>query len=438
MRTAIALVAVLSTSLATQEPPAVTSMTPASGAADVDAGTVTQLVVVFDRAMSQTGWSLCGGGPMFPNITARPTWKDGRTLVVEVRLEPDHQYSLSLNCPAATNFRSAVGVPLAPVPWSFATLPKELPDQKVQQRRNKAATAELQQTLAEHYSHLDLRVKSWSKLLKQHEPALLAAKTDRAWAAAAAHMLEACADLHLYLHSGDTAFATGRRAVDPLYRDNLIANYVHGHEAGAGVFCGRTDDGFGYLMIADWSQVDPDRIGGAITELMDTKGMVVDVRPNSGGDELLAQRVAAWFIEGRVVYAKNRYRTGKGKNAFGPVLERSLTGNGPDRRYDRPIAVLTSRYVMSSNESFVMMLQQAPDCTLVGQPTYGSSGNPKPFELANGVTIKVPSWQDLRLDGTCFEGEGIAPDIVVEPGDLKESDPILQRALEVLRAKIAK
>ena len=83
------------------------------------------------------------------------------------------------------------------------------------------------------------------------------------------------------------------------------------------------------------------------------------------------------------------------------------------------------------------MLRQADDCTVVGQPTYGSSGNPKSHELPNGVTLVVPSWQALRPDGTCFEGEGLAPDVevAVETEQLQRRDPILEKALEMLRAK---
>jgi C-terminal processing protease CtpA/Prc len=130
-----------------------------------------------------------------------------------------------------------------------------------------------------------------------------------------------------------------------------------------------------------------------------------------------------------------------GKDGFGPVLERALSGNQEDdKRFKGPIAVLTSRYVMSSNESFVMMLQQAKDCTLVGLPTYGSSGNPRQFDLGNGVTVVMPSWQDLRLDGTCIEGEGIKPDVLVEctAEKLEQADPILEKALELLRKKVGK
>ncbi len=84
------------------------------------------------------------------------------------------------------------------------------------------------------------------------------------------------------------------------------------------------------------------------------------------------------------------------------------------------------------------MLRQAKDCTVVGQPSYGSSGNPKPHEMPNGVMIFVPSWQDMTLDGKCFEGVGLAPDIevTVNPKDLTRKDPILERALALLREKL--
>ncbi|MEM7203393.1 MAG: hypothetical protein AAF628_24230 [Planctomycetota bacterium] len=71
-------------------------------------------------------------------------------------------------------------------------------------------------------------------------------------------------------------------------------------------------------------------------------------------------------------------------------------------------------------------------------PKFGSSGNPQAHELKNGVTVVVPSWQALRPDGSCFEGEGLAPDVevAVEAADLNQRDVILERALEVLREKV--
>jgi len=74
------------------DPPKVASLEPANGAKDLDAAKTTKLVVTFDRSMKLGGWSLCGGGPTYPKLKGTP-----KKLVVEVELEPDHEYALSLN-----------------------------------------------------------------------------------------------------------------------------------------------------------------------------------------------------------------------------------------------------------------------------------------------------------------------------------------------------
>jgi hypothetical protein len=47
------------------------------------------------------------------------------------------------------------------------------------------------------------------------------------------------------------------------------------------------------------------------------------------------------------------------------------------------------------------------------------------------------TWQDLRLDGTCFEDEGLAPDVVVvcTAKELEAGRPILEKALAIRRGK---
>ncbi|MFO0985271.1 MAG: S41 family peptidase [Planctomycetota bacterium] len=427
--------------LKSHDPPKVLELSPANRARDVDPKAVTQLKVIFDRAMNTNGWSLCGGGPNYPKLKGRPAWKDAKTLVCDVELEPNHRYELLLNCPAAQNFKSAAGVALPSTPWSFKTgsgaPPAPLTER--QKARNKAALDKLTKTLAEHYSYYDLRVKDWAKLVKEHTPELLNANSDLDWANAAAAMLTATEDIHMHLECQGEQFSTGSRAVDSLYRHDLLQKYLTLETDRDQLVSGVTRDHIGYLMIGSWTKdVDLDAAEHALAELLHTKAMIVDARPNCGGGEDLALRVAAWFVEGTRTYAKDRFRLRAGKDGFGQVLDRTITGNADaSRRYTAPIAVLTSKYVMSSNESFVMMLRQAKDCTVVGQATYGSSGNPRPYDLDNGVKIIIPSWQDLRLDGTCLEGEGLAPDVEVkfDVAELERRDPILERALEVLRGK---
>ena len=64
-----------------------------------------------------------------------------------------------------------------------------------------------------------------------------------------------------------------------------------------------------------------------------------------------------------------------------------------------------------------------------------ASGNPKPFDLGNGVTAYLSSWKDTTADGKELEGVGIRPDIeiVTTPGDFQSADPVLAEVLAHLR-----
>lgn len=102
--------------------PAIVDMSPANGATNVDPRT-TELRVTFDVPMG-AGFSWTGGGLDFPPApeSQRPHWsEDELTCVLPVHLEPNHVYRLGLNSISHNNFKSAAGVPLDPVIYTFRT-----------------------------------------------------------------------------------------------------------------------------------------------------------------------------------------------------------------------------------------------------------------------------------------------------------------------------
>jgi hypothetical protein len=101
--------------------PHVLSMIPPNGATDVDPD-LTTITVVFDRPMSDGSWSVCGGGPDFPETTGPPSYdQDRRVFSLPVKLKPAWTYHFMLNSSQYTAFRSADGVPLEPVEVTFTT-----------------------------------------------------------------------------------------------------------------------------------------------------------------------------------------------------------------------------------------------------------------------------------------------------------------------------
>ena len=88
-------------------PPQVLKAVPDNGDLGVDPG-LRVIRVTFDQAMNRGGMSVVGGGESFP-VHGKPRWKTSRTISIPVRLEPGHDYWLSINSERFRNFTSRSG-----------------------------------------------------------------------------------------------------------------------------------------------------------------------------------------------------------------------------------------------------------------------------------------------------------------------------------------
>jgi hypothetical protein len=186
----------------------------------------------------------------------------------------------------------------------------------------------------------------------------------------------------------------------------------------------------GYARIGTFAQAHGfDRVEKALDRLEDARALILDVRPNAGGDEKLAWRIAARFTDREIVYGKAQVRdpTLPGRTGFGPPFPRKLKGK---RRDDRKVVVLQGPYCVSSTEWFVLMMCAAGKTTL-GLPTRGSTGNPKPFKVFPDVAVLVPTWRGMTVDDEPIENVGVPPQIRVK-GSHWTGDPTLEKALEIL------
>jgi RNA polymerase sigma-70 factor (ECF subfamily) len=102
--------------------PKIVKVEPPLGAKDVSPD-LKELRVTFDVPMGK-GCSWTGGGPQFPTILEgkKAFWtEDSKTCVLPVELRPNWQYRLGLNSQSFRNFKSAAGVSLPPVVYTFKT-----------------------------------------------------------------------------------------------------------------------------------------------------------------------------------------------------------------------------------------------------------------------------------------------------------------------------
>ncbi|MDD5011450.1 MAG: HEAT repeat domain-containing protein, partial [Phycisphaerae bacterium] len=115
-----AIVLALMASSANASPPKVIKTVPENGQQDVDP-TLKAIRIVFDQDMAMSGYSICGGGPMFPKTAGQLRWVNNKTLVMRVELEPNHEYQMSINCPGYQNCKNTRGEPAEIYPVNFKT-----------------------------------------------------------------------------------------------------------------------------------------------------------------------------------------------------------------------------------------------------------------------------------------------------------------------------
>jgi len=302
---------------------------------------------------------------------------------------------------------------------------------------NSVAAERLRLAVERDYSYRDRLQIDWKKRYDDYQPRLLAAGDKEEFAQATVAFLSAAKDLHIWLKDGERTIGTHRADLSPNANPRVLPRLMPQlKQYGRTVVVGGWPDGIRYVLIATWDDRDPAAMKEAVAAVKEAAAarapLIIDVRANSGGDEVRARQVAAFFVTKPTVYAKHMMRA-KGKDL--PPQERVLNPDPTGVRHPGPCVVLMGPANISSCESFLLMMRAA-GCTLIGSKSPGSSGNPKPHDLGNGLVVWLPSWRNLSADGRELEGVGIDPDIVVDarPGDFTTSDPVLRKALEHLRS----
>lgn len=277
----------------------------------------------------------------------------------------------------------------------------------------------------------------WNQIRDEFRPRAAQCKTAQELATVLAEMLRPLRDLHIWI-------SVGKENV-PVYNRprGLNANpaawraiFEDVPRMGNRVEWAQTPEGIGFLAIHGWDDPRiPDQVDAVLENLKDSRALIVDVRTNGGGDEPLAQKVAGRFLGQPVVYSYSRYRNGPKHEDLTEKSPRQAQPRGP-WRYERPVICLIGPRCMSSNESFIAMMAEAPNVRTWGERTCGSSGNPRVIELPINMKVSLPRWIDILPNGKPLEEEGIQPDVPLKPKPdsfTGDRDGLLTAALEHLR-----
>jgi len=158
-------------------------------------------------------------------------------------------------------------------------------------------------------------------------------------------------------------------------------------------------------------QVDQLRSDGA-------EGVVLDLRDNGGGLFSEAVNVASVFIEdGAIVSYREKSEPDVVYNAEGDAFE------------DLPVVVLVNEGSASASEIVAGAMQDRNRALIVGTRTYGKGSVQEVVPLRDASALKLTTAAYVTPDGTDIDGEGVAPDVVVNAAPDIQRD----RAIEILR-----
>lgn len=148
------------------------------------------------------------------------------------------------------------------------------------------------------------------------------------------------------------------------------------------------------------------------------KGIILDLRNNSGGDIADLNFIAGKLIDQDIVFGYTRSKTGLGKLNYLPWLE-AMIKHDSDYHVTVPIVILGDNFSASLSETLIIALKTKKNCLFVGEQTYGATGplsdptifNSGSFNVGSFLSVKTSSVEFKSINGSGFEGKGITPDI---------------------------
>ncbi|HTY57886.1 MAG TPA: S41 family peptidase [Bacteroidota bacterium] len=180
-----------------------------------------------------------------------------------------------------------------------------------------------------------------------------------------------------------------------------------------------------FSVFAEGSWVD--EFSAVLDYVRLTKGMILDLRLNPGGDGETGDKVVARFIAAPLPQAPV-YALGQLLH-WGPILPA-----GP-YTYTQPVVVLINGTSASMAEAVAEMMTQRPGVILAGDTTAGMGGSQTIFDLPSGRKIRISTKDLRRYDDQPIEWNGVPPDtcILQTEADVKGGrDRQLEYALQAL------
>jgi hypothetical protein len=107
--------------------------------------------------------------------------------------------------------------------------------------------------------------------------------------------------------------------------------------------------------------------------------------------------------------------------------------------YDKPVVILMGRWNFSACDIFLGAFKGRKSITLMGLPSGGGSGCRQRYRLRNSrIRMHLSSMASFLSNGKLYDGNGIQPDIIIEPTPtdfIGKTDTVLNAAIRYIQGK---
>ena len=201
-----------------------------------------------------------------------------------------------------------------------------------------------------------------------------------------------------------------REHVDSPFEVDIIRDIIKVHSVRSKFL----EPGFGYVRIAQFQENTGSEFRDALNSLLkeddSLKGIVIDLRNNPGGLLHASIDVADAVLDGgMVVYTEGRL----------PSSNSLFHATPGDVLKNLPIVVLINGGSASAAEIVAGALQDHNRALLLGTDSFGKGSVQTVIPLGDGRGIKLTTARYFTPNKRSIQAEGIKPDIVVEPAEIK-------------------
>ncbi|MDG1819689.1 MAG: S41 family peptidase [Porticoccaceae bacterium] len=174
------------------------------------------------------------------------------------------------------------------------------------------------------------------------------------------------------------------------------------------------EPGYGYVRVSQFQTSSGDDFKKELLDLKQQetplKGVIIDLRNNPGGLVTASVDISDAVLDGgTVVYTEGRLPSSNSRYeaTSGDILE------------GIPIVVLINGGSASASEIVAGALQDHQRAAIIGTQSFGKGSVQTVIPLGDGRAVKLTTARYFTPNGRSIQAEGIVPDIIVEPAEIR-------------------